>query len=378
MAPLALPFRPPASAEGFISCRRGKEIEWKNAGQSPPGRRGRGRGYPASEGPGDAGTAPAVPGWGWWSRPGRVRVSVSIPPSPPCAGGAAPLWDRRFYSKVILEWSVLLYNNAAVVIFPFPWNLKDLLSAPLPLRTRSISFFHIQAFPLEFPASHPTNLPGLLTGPSSHIVPTNCVLFSPDTAPELPELGPMCQPFQRGFSQISPNSQAEHPGEWGRKWDRFPWEKMLSPRVSLPPGVWMLQFSRCSAPLFPAFPPFFLHFNKHLYKPCNWNSLFLCVWLLSLPWDRCFRVRALPRPLPMLLLGDLGEDWVSSKVLYLGNYRYPEPCKVHPSGAASCSRAWCPSWERSRLSPWLFQEPAALWLWLRGSEWSCGPAGLCL
>lgn len=37
LAPLALPFRPPALAEGFIRCRRGREIEWKNAGLSPPG-----------------------------------------------------------------------------------------------------------------------------------------------------------------------------------------------------------------------------------------------------------------------------------------------------------------------------------------------------
>lgn len=44
----------------------------------------------------------------------------------------------------------------------------------------------------------------------------------------------------------------------------------------------------------------------------------------------------------------------------------------------------CPSWEHFRLSPWLFVlhagclgEPAALWLWERGSGWSHGPAGLC-
>lgn len=39
------------------------------------------------------------------------------------------------------------------------------MSAPLALHLRNISFFQIQAFPLEFPASHPTNLPYLLTNP---------------------------------------------------------------------------------------------------------------------------------------------------------------------------------------------------------------------
>ena len=131
LAPLALPFRPPASTEGFISCRHKKEIEWKNVGHSPPGRRG--WGYPASEVSGDAGPAPnafrtrerccgasapslsASGGSGWWCgqlcRLGRVRLSVPTV----CAGWLSWLrpglrmvegpqfWDGCFYFSVILK-----------------------------------------------------------------------------------------------------------------------------------------------------------------------------------------------------------------------------------------------------------------------------------
>lgn len=133
MAPLALPFRPPASAEGFISCRRGKEIEWKNAGQSPPGRRG-GPGVPGFRRVGRCWHSPrsrSGAGLGWWSWLGHVRVSVSVPPSPPCAGGAALFWDGRFCSKVILEGSVLLYD-ATAVIFPFSLESKGSFVSPSP------------------------------------------------------------------------------------------------------------------------------------------------------------------------------------------------------------------------------------------------------
>lgn len=62
LAPPALPFRPPASAEGFISCRLGKEIEWKNVGQSP---RDSGAG-------GAGGTA------GCWSSPNRLQAAAAM------------------------------------------------------------------------------------------------------------------------------------------------------------------------------------------------------------------------------------------------------------------------------------------------------------
>lgn len=101
--------------------------------------------------------------------------------------------------------------------------------------------------------------------------------------------------------------------------ERCYWKKILSWSISLPPGVWMFQFSHCSALLFPAFTPFSC-ILKNLYKSCNWNSLSLCVWLLSRPRDPHFRVGILPHPFPMLLLGDLGEGWVGCEILYLENY----------------------------------------------------------
>lgn len=238
----------------------------KTRGRAPRDGEG-GRGYPASEGSGDAGTAPdhgAGPGWA-----GGAAWAVSVCPflslhphpalaEPPCSGMGVFVprlfWKDRCFCTM-----------QQPLFFPFPWNLKDLLSAPLPLHLRNISSFQIQAFPLEFPASHPTNLPGLLTDLFFSRCATKRVLFLPDTVLELPEPGPMCRPFQRGFPQISPNSQ-HRPSRASRGVGREVGEMLLG-KDALPEGSlpsWCLDASifpsLCSA--FFCLSTIFLHFKK--------------------------------------------------------------------------------------------------------------------